>query len=129
MFKHLVVKLLYVAKRCRLDILLAIGFLCTRVSKATEQDWGKLRRAMQYIHKTKGMFLTIGADKLSVNGCWIDVAYTCHPDMKSNTGGFVLLGIDGVISRSNKQKLNAISLKESELIGCSNFTRNGAFFS
>ena len=28
LFKHIVAKLLYVSKRCRLDIQLAIGFLC-----------------------------------------------------------------------------------------------------
>ena len=38
MFQHIVAKLLYVAQRCRLDIQLAIGFLCTRVSKTTSQD-------------------------------------------------------------------------------------------
>ena len=38
-FHHVVAKLLYVAKRARVDIQLAIAFLCTRVSKSTQEDW------------------------------------------------------------------------------------------
>ena len=85
LFKHLVSKLLYVSKRCRLDILLAVGFLCTRVSKCTEQYWGKLRRVMQYLYRRKEEFLTLGTDDLSMIGCWVDAAYASHPDMRSHT--------------------------------------------
>jgi hypothetical protein len=41
---RIVAKLLYVAIRALMDILLAVGFLCTRVSKSTVEDEGKLRR-------------------------------------------------------------------------------------
>jgi len=37
-FHHIVSKLLYVSKRARIDIDLAISFLCTRVSKSTQND-------------------------------------------------------------------------------------------
>ena len=41
---HLVVaKLLWVMKRARPDIETAISFLCTRVSRSDECDWGKLK--------------------------------------------------------------------------------------
>ena len=43
-FHHCVAKLLYVSKRCRLDIMLTISFLCSRVSCSTEEDWLKLRK-------------------------------------------------------------------------------------
>jgi hypothetical protein len=42
-FHHIAAKLLYVAKRARVDIQLAIAFLCMRVSRSTVQDWEKLR--------------------------------------------------------------------------------------
>ena len=51
-FHHVVAKLLYVAKRARVDLQLVIAFLCTRVSKSTQEDWEKLRRTLKYIHKT-----------------------------------------------------------------------------
>ena len=38
LYHHIVAKLLYVSKRCRLDTQLTIGFLCTRVSCSTEED-------------------------------------------------------------------------------------------
>ena len=37
-FHHIVAKLLYVSKRARVDIDLAVSFLCTRVSRSTEED-------------------------------------------------------------------------------------------
>ena len=37
-FHHIVAKLLYVSKRARVDIDLMVSFLCTRVSKSTEED-------------------------------------------------------------------------------------------
>ena len=41
-FHHIVSKLLYVSTRAQIDIDLAISFLCTRVSKSTEQDFGQI---------------------------------------------------------------------------------------
>ena len=35
-FHHCVAKLFYVSKRCRLDILIAVSFLCTRLTCSTE---------------------------------------------------------------------------------------------
>ena len=64
LFKHIIAKLLYVSKRCRLDIQLAIGFLCTRVLCRTDKDWEKLRRTLQYIYGTIDDFLTLEADGL-----------------------------------------------------------------
>jgi hypothetical protein len=45
----IVAKLLYVLKRGRLDIRLAIAFLCTRVSCSMEKDWLKLKRVLEYL--------------------------------------------------------------------------------
>ena len=51
-FHHIVAKLLYVSKRARVDIDLAVSFLCTIVYKNTEEDWVKLRRLLHYLHGT-----------------------------------------------------------------------------
>ena len=45
-FHSVATKLLYVAIRARMDLLLAVIFLCTRVAKCTEQDRRKLRRLL-----------------------------------------------------------------------------------
>ena len=65
-FHHVVSKLLYISKRARIDIDLTISFLCTRVSKSTEEDWEKLRRLLQYMHMTIDMPRIIGANGLEL---------------------------------------------------------------
>ena len=41
-YHHLVAKILYLAKRTRPDLLLAVSFLCTRVTAPDVDDWKKL---------------------------------------------------------------------------------------
>ena len=51
-FHSVVAKLLYVSIRGKLDIILSIAFLCTRVACSTEQDWTKLKRVLEYLNST-----------------------------------------------------------------------------
>lgn len=115
-FHNCVAKLLYVAKRGRPDILTAISFLTTRVLKPTVDDWGKLKRALQYLKGTIDMFLTLGVDSTSILKTWVDASYAPHPDMRSHTGECSSFGIGMAFSRSAKQKLNTKSSTEAELI-------------
>jgi hypothetical protein len=124
LYHHIVAKLLYVSKRCRLDIQLTIGFLCTRVSCSTIEDWGKLKRLLQYLNGTLDDFLTIGADNLTSMDTWIDASYAVHADMKSHTGGAISLGRGAAMSKSSKQKLNTKSSTEAELVGASDYVPN-----
>ena len=48
-FQSRVAKLPYVAIRARLDMLLPVAFLCTRVTKSTKQDQMKLKRVLEYV--------------------------------------------------------------------------------
>ncbi len=50
-FHATVAKLLFVAKRGRPDILLAISFLTTRVKAPDDDDWKKLIRVLSYLKK------------------------------------------------------------------------------
>jgi len=120
-FHHIVSKLLYVSKRARIDIDLAISFLCTRVSKSTEQDWDKLRRVLVYLQNTKDMGRTIGAENLDVLHTWVDASYAIHDDMRSHTGGVTSMGTGCVHHKSTKQKLNTKSSTESEVVGASDY--------
>ena len=65
-FHHIVAKLLCVTKRARIDLQLVIAFLCTRVSKSTEEDWEKLQRLLKYVHGTIDLSRIIGAEDLSI---------------------------------------------------------------
>jgi hypothetical protein len=123
-FHSVVAKLLYVALRARMDILLPIIFLCTRVSKCTVQDQVKLKRVLEYIQGTLELTYTLGADDLSVFRSWIDASFAVHPDMRSHTGGITSFGTGGIICKSSKQKLNTKSSTESELVGASDYLPN-----
>jgi hypothetical protein len=103
-FHSVTAKLLYVAIRARMDILLTVGFLGTRVSKSTTEDWEKLRRLLEYIKGSIDEEYTIGADNLTTIRTWIDASFAVHPDMKSHTGGVMSYGRGGFACKSTKQK-------------------------
>jgi len=49
----------------------------------------------------------------------IDTAYAVHEDMHRKTGGFILMAYGGLNQKLAKQKLNAKSLTETEVISVS----------
>ena len=108
-------------KRARPDLETAISFLCTRVGKSDVDDWKKLRRVIAYLKCTINDVRIIGASSLTEIFTWIDAAYAVNPDMKSQTGGTMSLGVGVLHAKSGKQKLNVKSSTESELVGCSDY--------
>ena len=123
-FHSVVAKLLYVSIRARMDILLAVRFLCTRVSKCTVEDQAKLKRLLEYIKGTLHFKYTLGSDNMTKLRSWVDASYTVHPDMKSHTGGVMSFGRGGLICKSSKQKLNTKSSTEAEVVGASDYLPN-----
>jgi hypothetical protein len=89
-FHSVSAKLLYVALRARGDLLPAVSFLSTRLSKSTTQDQAKLKHLLEYINGTLHYKYTLGADELHKLRTWVDASYAVHPDMKSYTGRFVM---------------------------------------
>jgi hypothetical protein len=124
MFLSVVAKLLYVAIRGHTDILLAVSFLCTRVSKSTVEDQAKLKRLLEYIKATLHFTFTLGADDLKTLRTWVDESYAVHPAMKSHTGGVMSFGTGGLVRKLSKQKLNTKSSTEAELVGASDYLPN-----
>ena len=116
-YHHLVAKLLYLAKRSRPDILLAVSFMCTRVQAPDVDDWKKLGRCMRYLEDTKDLYLTLEADNLSKIRWWVDASFGVHGDMRSHTGASMMIGKGSVYSMSSKQKINTRSSTEAELVG------------
>lgn len=118
-FHTVVAKLLYLAKRVRIDILLTIAFLCTRVKAPTESDQAKLDRLLKYLNGSKESVLVLEPKgELVVEG-YIDASFACHPDGKSHTGLLVTLGGCTVLCMSSKQKLVTRDSTEAELVGLS----------
>ena len=93
-FNISVAKLCYLSKRSRLDILTAVGLLCTRVTRATVHDGMKL-----------------------------DAAFAPHPDAKLQTGLAVFMGQALVFAASRKQKCLSKSPTDSGLIALSDYVQ------
>jgi hypothetical protein len=106
---HIVAKLLFVAKRGRPDIQVPIAFLTSRFTKADEDDWKKLKRLLQYLQSTIDMPLTLSIDNMSIIKTWVDASYAIHNDMRSHTGGTIMMGKGALYAKSSKQKLNVKS--------------------
>ena len=124
LFHHIVAKLLFVSRRARIDLQLAVAFLCTRVSKSTEEDWEKLRQILKYTYKTIDLPQIIGAENINMLQTWVDAAYAVHNNMQSHTGGIISLGHGVISSKSSKQKINTKSSTEAELVGACDFIPN-----
>jgi hypothetical protein len=78
-FHSVVAKLIYLGTRARTDILLALSFLCGRVTCPTEEDEKKLKRLLCYLNGTISLPLIIGADSLSQFATWVDASFAVHP--------------------------------------------------
>lgn len=117
LFHTLVAKLLYLCKRARPDIQTAVAFLTTRVACPDRDDYGKLRRVMQYLRSTLSLPLTLEGNH---NGCikwWVDASFAVHPDMRSHTGAVLSLGKGVPYAMSTRQRINTTSSTEGELVG------------
>jgi hypothetical protein len=114
-------KLLYIPKNVRPDVLLPVSFLTSRITKATKQDWSKLKRVLQYLQSAVNLTLTLSMDDLCVVKTWVDTSFAVHGDMKSHTGGIISLGRGAVYASSKNQKLNTKSSTETELVGAGDF--------
>jgi hypothetical protein len=116
-FHTLVAKALYVTKRARLDISMAIAFLTRQVRSPNIEDWEKLRHLMEYLRGDIERPLILGANNEGMLTWYDDASFTVHPNMHRHTGGGMTMGRGFPISVSTKQKLNTKRSTESELVG------------
>lgn len=108
---HIVQKLLHVpTKRSRRDLQVGIGFLCTMVKDPRLQELMKLWRMLQYIRGTIDLKRIVSLENNAKMDIYIDAAHTTHQEFKGQTGGCVIMGNGVIHARSNKQKLNTMSL-------------------
>lgn len=126
-FHTMVAKILYLAKHARPDLLLAATFLCTRVQRPGVEDLKKLRRVGRYLNKTKELFIRVVKDSCMLNkekdavhvNVFVDASFAVHDTMRSHTGAIIAIGNVPVYVKSSKQKLNASSSTQAEIIGIS----------
>jgi hypothetical protein len=123
----MVAKILYLAKRTRPDLLLAISFLTTRVTRATAEDKEKLDRVIGYLRKTTNLNLILKCDpdKAITVITYVDASYGVHSDGRSHTGMGITLGGGFILAKSVKQNTVTKSSTEAELMGVSNYAGEG----
>jgi len=78
-------KLMYLAKRVRYDILVACTFLATRSKEPSVQDMEKLMRVLKYLHATEQLYLTLLPSDLQLY-VYADASYAVHGDAKGHSG-------------------------------------------
>ena len=128
-FHRLVAKLLYLAKKARPDLLLAVSYLATRVHRCTKDDLIKLTRLLRYLIHTRdrGLLLRPGEKGITVSA-YIDAAYGVHADLKSHTGSCIVIGEVGAVHcRSSKQQIVCKSSAEAELVALSDCANQGLY--
>ena len=113
LFHTITAKLLYIMKRARPDIELAVSFLCTRVQNPNLDDWKKLQRVIGWLEGTINDTRFIGANSLEQLFTWIDASYAVHMNMRGHTGGAISMGYGVIHSRAGKQRINTKSSTES----------------
>ena len=122
-FHKSVAQLLYLCKRSRVDIALAVHFLCTRVKEPTVDDKTKLLRVLGYLESTIHMPRIIRRDETFPSiSSYIDAAFAVHSDGKGHSGGVVLLGDTVVDVVTRKQKRASSDSTEAELIAISDLS-------
>jgi len=124
-FHTVVAKLLYLSKKARPDILLAVLYLCTRVQDPGIGNDQKLTRVLGYLmgtHKLTRKFDSNIGDRVVLH---IDAAFSCHEDGKGNSATVSLLEDNSGITIYRKQKIATPNSMESELVALSDLIFNG----
>ena len=116
-FHRSVAQLLFLSTRARPDIATAVSFLTSRVKRPDEDDWGKLRRVLQYLKGTRQLKLCLRVTNLEEAHWFVDASHAVHWDCKGQTGASMTLGKGAVINSSLRQKINTKSSCETELVG------------
>ena len=114
-----VARLLYLAKRTRVDILTAISHLSSRVTDPTEDDEVKLARVFGYLAETRDLLLWYKSGGHVRVEAFVDASFGVHADGKGRTGVVLMLGGAVVGAWSARQKIVTKSSTESEIVAVS----------
>jgi hypothetical protein len=115
-FHHTVAQILFLCKHTHRDIQTTIPFLTTRVKRPDEDNWGKLKRVLQYLCGTCHMKLNLSTNNLTIICWWVNTSHAPHDDCLGHIGAMMSLGKGATISFSNKLMTTTKSSTKSELV-------------
>ena len=116
-FHRTVAQLLFLCMRARRDIQTPVAFLATRMKEPDKDDWGKLKRVLQYLKGTRSLKLRLSVENLQCTKWLVDSSHGVHRDCRGHTGAAMTLGGGAVTSFSHKHKLNTRNSTKAEIIG------------
>jgi hypothetical protein len=114
-----VAKLLFLAKRVRLETLLAISFLASRVSAPAQEDKSKLQRVFDYLATTKDVVMLLKRGKAVTMDAFVDASYGNDVGGRSRTGVILFMAGVAIAAWTSKQKLVTKSSTEAEIVALS----------
>ena len=134
-FHKVVYMLVYLGKRVRFDIQMAVSFLAGRVTIATEEDEGKLSRVLRFLHNSMGEKIYFrGKDYVDECGnstmdvkVWADSSWGCHDDGTSRSAIIICVNDSCVASYTYKQKMITLHATEAELVCLTDAARLGTW--
>jgi len=112
-------KLMYLAKRVRPDIITAVVFLSTRVLYADQDDAAKLDRVLRYLCSNREFGICLQPRDYVDIDAYVDASYGVHPGSLSHSGVVIMIGLGPIYIKSSKQKIVSKSSTEAELIALS----------
>lgn len=114
-YLSIVMSLMYMARLTRPDILLPVAYLATKSQNPTLGHKKQLDQVLQYIKGTisAGLMFKRSDLRLTLSA---DASHLTHADGKGHTGICILLGGTVIACRSTKQKVQARSSTEAEII-------------
>jgi hypothetical protein len=115
---------MWIAMRVRLDILLPVCYLATKVHNPRHHELGKLRRVIGYLKFKPTVRLALKGDELFGNtgtlNVWVDAAHAVHkPSMRSHIGVFASAGRGPILLKSIGAKRQTNSSTGSEIYALS----------
>lgn len=111
-----VARLIYLVKRTRPDIAVAVSYLSSRTSNPTIRDREKLDKLIGYLKGTVKWGVRFRHDGALEPRVYSDAAFLIHEDAVSRTGVLIMIAGGVVYSTSSKQKMVTKSSAESELV-------------
>ena len=120
MFHHNIAKLLFICNRAWQVLQTQVTFLTTRVKEHNEDDCINYKQVWKYLNGTKELCLALKAKGIRIIKWYVDASYAIHDDCHGHSGAMMRLGQGEVTDFSRKQKLNAKSSTNAEIIGVVN---------
>ncbi|XP_064471364.1 uncharacterized protein LOC135385778 [Ornithodoros turicata] len=120
-YRQAVGEMLYLSTTTRPDIVCAIGILCRRVSKPSQQDWNAMKKLLRYLKYTRSLKLKLSGQPGMKLECYVDADWAGDvSDRKSTSGYFVQLRGSPVSWSTRKQMSVALSSTEPEYVAAAN---------